>query len=80
MPLKKRRGGGGFYKKQKPENSEELKYNIIGRNVNTNKTWEVGKYTNFKLAKKYVDTNTTDDVDYYVYLENNSNRIIYPIG
>jgi len=80
MPLKKRRGGGGFYKKQKPENSEELKYIIIGRNVITNKTWEVGKYTNFKLAKKYVDTNTTDDVDYYVYLENNSNRIIYPIG
>ena len=74
MPLKKRRGGGGFYKKQTPEKSE-LKYIIIGHNVNTNKTWEVGKYTNFKLAKKYVDTNTKDDVDYYVYLENNSNRI-----
>ena len=80
MPLKKRRGGGGFYKKEVIENLQEGKYIIIGRNKKTNKTWEEEKYTNFKLAKTYVDNNIKDDVEYYVYLENNSNRIVYPIG
>ena len=77
MPLKKRKGSGGFYKK---EDIEKRIYTIIGYNKKTNKTWEEEKYTNFKLAKTYVDNNTKDDVEYYVYLENNSNRIIYPIG
>jgi len=80
MPLKKRRGGGGFYKKEVIENLQEGRYIIIGRNKKTNKTWEEEKYTIFKLAKTYVDNNTKDDVEYYVYLENNSNRIVYPIG
>ena len=80
MPLKKRRGGGGFYKKEVIESLQEGKYIIIGRNKKTNKTWEEEKYTIFKLAKTYVDNNTKDDVEYYVYLENNSNRIVYPIG
>ena len=80
MPLKKRRGGGGFYKKEGIENLQEGRYIIIGRNKKTNKTWEEEKYTIFKLAKTYVDNNTKDDVEYYVYLENNSNRIVYPIG
>jgi hypothetical protein len=76
MPLKKRRGSGGFYKKE----VQEGKYLIIGRNKKTNKTWEEENYTNLKLAKNYVDNNTKDDIEYYVYLENNSNRIVYPIG
>ncbi len=80
MPLKKRRGSGGFYKKEVIENLQEGRYIIIGRNKKTNKTWEEEKYTNFKLAKRYVDNNTKDDIEYYVYLENNSNRIVYPIG
>ena len=80
MPLKKRRGSGGFYKKEGIENSQEEQYIIIGHNKKTNKTWEEEKYTNFKLAKTYVDNNTKDDVEYYVYLKNSSNRIVYPIG
>ena len=77
MPLKKRKGSGGFYKK---EDAEKRIYTIIGYNKKTNKTWEQEKTTIFKIAKEYVDNNTKDDVEYYVYLENNSNRIIYPIG
>ena len=77
MPLKKRKGSGGFYKK---EDAEKRIYTIIGYNKKTNKTWEQEKTTVFKKAKEYVDNNTKDDVEYYVYLENNSNRIIYPIG
>ena len=77
MPLKKRKGSGGFYKK---EDIEKRIYTIIGYNKKTNKTWEQEKTTIFKIAKEYVDNNTKDDVEYYVYLENNSNRIIYPIG
>ena len=77
MPLKKRKGSGGFYKK---EDAEKRIYTIIGYNKKTNKTWEQEKTTVFKIAKEYVDNNTKDDVEYYVYLENNSNRIIYPIG
>ena len=80
MPLKKRRGSGGFYKKEVIENLQEGKYIIIGRNKKTNKTCEEEKYTNFKLPKTYVDNNIKDDVEFYVYLENNSNRIVYPIG
>jgi hypothetical protein len=80
MPLKKRRGSGGFYKKNLLEELEIGKYLVIGRNKKTNETWEDKKCTNFKLAKKYVDNNTKDDIEYYVYLENNSNRIVYPIG
>jgi len=80
MPLRNRKGGGGFYKKETIETSQEEKYVIIGLNKNTNKTWEEEKYTNFKLAKEYVDNNTKDNIEYYVYLKNNSNRIIYPIG
>ena len=80
MPLKKRRGSGGFYKKEVLDNLEEGQYIIIGRNKKTQESWEQEKYTSLKLAKKYVDTNTKDDVEYYVYLKNNSNRIIYPIG
>ena len=80
MPLKKRRGSGGFYKKEVIESLQEGKYIIIGRNKKTQESWEQEKYTNLKLAKKYVDNNTKDDVEYYVYLKNNSNRIIYPIG
>lgn len=77
MPLKNRKGSGGFYKK---EDAEKRIYTIIGYNKKTNKTWEQEKTTVFKIAKEYVDNNTKDDVEYYVYLENNSNRIIYPIG
>tara|TARA_R100000458_G_C8237623_1_gene217521 strand:- start:146 stop:379 length:234 start_codon:yes stop_codon:yes gene_type:complete len=77
MPLKNRKGSGGFYKK---EDAEKRIYTIIGYNKKTNKTWEQEKTTIFKIAKEYVDNNTKDDVEYYVYLENNSNRIIYPIG
>jgi len=77
MPLKNRKGSGGFYKK---EDAEKRIYTIIGYNKKTNKTWEQKKTTSFKIAKEYVDNNTKDDVEYYVYLENNSNRIIYPIG
>ena len=80
MPLKKRRGSGGFYKKEMLDNLEQGQYIIIGRNKKTQESWEQEKYTNLKLAKKYVDNNTKDDVEYYVYLKNNSNRIIYPIG
>ena len=77
MPLKKRKGSGGFYKK---EDIEKRIYTIIGYNKKTNKTWEQEKTTSFKISKEYVDNNTKDDVEYYVYLKNNSNRIIYPIG
>ena len=77
MPLKNRKGSGGFYKK---EEAEKRIYTIIGYNKKTNKTWEQEKTTSFKIAREYVDNNTKDDVEYYVYLENNSNRIIYPIG
>ena len=81
MPLKKRRGSGGFYKKNLLEELETEAYIIIGLNKKTQESWEQEKYTNLKLAKKYVDNNTKDDIEYYVYLKNNSNnRIIYPIG
>ena len=77
MPLKNRKGSGGFYKK---EDAEKRIYTIIGYNKKTNKTWEQEKTTIFKIAKEYVDNNTKDDVEYYVYLKNSSNRIVYPIG
>ena len=80
MPLKKRRGGGGFYKKETVEDLQEAKYIVIGRDKKTNKTWEEAKYTDFKSAKRCVDSNTKDNIEYYVYFENNSNRIVYPIG
>ena len=77
MPLKKRNSSGGFYKKKQ----ETETYIIIGLNIKTHESWEQEKYTNLKLAKKYVDNNTKDDIEYYVYLKNNSNnRIVYPIG
>jgi hypothetical protein len=81
MPLKKRRGSGGFYKKSLLEDLEMGAYIVIGLNKKTQESWEQEKYTNLKLAKNYVDNNTKDDIEYYVYLKNNSNnRIVYPIG
>ena len=80
MPLKKRRGSGGFYKKDSTDKLKVKNYIIIGFNKKTHESWEQEKYTDFKLARKYVDNNTKDDIEYYVYLKNNSNRIIYPIG
>ena len=81
MPLKKRKGSGGFYKKEDSNKLNTENYIIIGFNIETQESWEQGKYTNLKLAKKYVDNNTKDNIEYYIYLKNNSNnRIIYPIG
>ena len=75
MPLKKRRGSGGFYKKEVLDNLEEGDYIIIGFNTKTQESWEQEKYTSLKLAKKYVDNNTKDNIEYYIYLKNNSNNL-----